>query len=78
MMDEVKLAKKLKAIPGGYAYLGACSVQICFPLKAGGELRFMWVDDDHDTEPIGEMKVDLYSGATDPCVTGSSAPTGVD
>lgn len=71
------LIKELAAIPGGYVYYGACSVQYCFPLKAGGELRISMVDDDVDSNvPTGQWHADLYKGELPPCITGYSNPTG--
>ena len=72
--EKRRILSELKKIPGGYEYLGACSWQVCFPLKAGGELRFAWVDDDVcEGEPFG---IDLYKGDLPPCITGPSMPTG--
>ena len=67
--QDLKLINKLQQIPGGYVYSGACSLQVCFPLKAGGELRIMLVDDEDG------IQVDLYDGAL-PGVTGPTSKTG--
>ena len=65
----------LRTIPGGYHYMGACSDQLCFPLKTGGELRFGWYDD--DDAPNGTVfGVDHYDGAIPPGVTGPAIRTG--
>lgn len=66
-----RLIEELKAVPGGYEYLGAASVQICFPLKAGGELRFGLYDDGD-----GEWHFDFYSGECPPGITGPVTATG--
>lgn len=73
-----KLLQELKAlrIPGSYEYMGVCSVQICVPLRAGGELRFIVVDDDVDPEGQGEWQVDLYDGALPPGITGPAQMLG--
>ena len=78
-LSESKIWKLLKAIPGGYEYLGVCSMQLCFPLKKGGELRFMYVDDDQDDRPEsekGSLITDHYDGALPPCITGPATATG--
>lgn len=75
-MEDKDLMHQLQKIPGGYVYWGSCSWQICFPLKNGGELRFMIVDDDVDEEPKGIVKIDLYGGELSPCITGPSFSTG--
>ena len=67
---DPELILELGKIKGGYNYSGACSEQICFPLKAGGELRFCCTDDD----PI--WRVDLYGGEIPPGVTGPATLTG--
>jgi hypothetical protein len=73
-MTITELWKELNKIPGGYHYMGACSDQICFPLKAGGELRFGWYEDD---SPEGvSFGVDLYDGGIPPGVSGSVIKTG--
>lgn len=61
---------EVRKIPGGYEYSGVCSWQVCFPLRAGGELRFMVTDD----EP--GLSVDLYDGALPPGITGPAKRTG--
>lgn len=85
MIDGNELAKALNTIPGGYTYMGVCSVQTCFPLKNGGELRFMYVDDDVDDDPAddtktinvrGRLKIDFYGGELPPGITGPVSPTG--
>ena len=70
-MKDVELWQELMKIPGGYTYSGACSYQICFPLTAGGELRFMETDDG----PPG-IHIDFYDGALPPGITGWAGPTG--
>jgi len=75
-MTDKELMRELKKIPGGYEYWGACSQQICFPLKKGGELRFSIMDEDVDDEPKGIVKIDLYGGELPPCITGPSFLTG--
>jgi len=67
------LIKEAGKIPGGYRYEGICSSQICFPLKAGGELRFS-LSDDEDSD--GKWHIDLYSGALPPGITGFVEKTG--
>lgn len=74
--EKNRILDALNKIPGGYMYLGACSVQVCFPLKAGGELRFSWVDDDCVEEGEPEFGIDLYGGELPPCITGPSSSTG--
>lgn len=64
----------LKKIPGGYTYDGAASLQVCFPLKVGGELRFGIYDSDNE-EGI-DYGFDFYDGSLPPCITGWSEPTG--
>jgi hypothetical protein len=76
MPSEKEISLILEGIPGGYTYRGACSFQICFPLKAGGELRFSWVDKDIDKDHNGNMQIDLYNGALLPCITGVGKLTG--
>ena len=68
-----ELFKELQKIKGGYRYDGACSIQICFPLRSGGELRFSVSDDDADPD---EFCIDLYDGSLPPCITGPSFLTG--
>lgn len=71
-----ELLSELAKIPGGYTYAGACSYQVCFPLKSGGELRFSLVDDDVcEGEPFG---IDLYGGELPPMITGFGKATGKD
>ena len=70
------LMNQLLKIKGGYNYLGACSSQICFPLKEGGELRFSLVDDDCVDPGESTFKIDLYGGELPPCITGPSSATG--
>lgn len=74
-MTDNELAKALKEVPGGYEYLGVCSVQICFPLKNGGELRFGWYDDD-DPKIDGKLQIDFYEGTLPPGITGPAMLTG--
>jgi hypothetical protein len=64
---------ELSKVPGGYVYEGVCSVQYCFPLKAGGELRVMLSDDD---DSDGKWHVDHYDGSLPPGLTGSVHKTG--
>ncbi len=70
------LSGELAKIKGGYNYMGACSDQYCFPLKGGGELRFMQVDDDCVGEGETCYSIDLYDGSLPPCITGPSKLTG--
>lgn len=69
-----KLMTEIATIPGGYVYQGAASYQICFPLKAGGELRFSITDE--DVGGSGGWEVDLYDGALPPGITGFADKTG--
>ena len=63
---------ELAKIPGGYEYWSCASTQVCFPLKAGGELRFgMYDEDEHEG-----VAIDLYDGALPPGVTGPAKLTG--
>ena len=71
-MNVNKLLAQLEKIAGGYVYQGNCSYQVCFPLKAGGELRFGLYDD----VPRGGFAVDLYDGALPPGITGFVTKTG--
>ena len=76
-IDVDDLFKQLAKIEGGYTYSGACSYQICFPLKSGGELRFMVLDDDvAKDEGVPEFGIDLYDGALPPMITGFGQATG--
>jgi hypothetical protein len=68
-----ELMEELSKIPGGYCYEGICSIQYCFPLKAGGELRFCLLDDD---DSDGKWHVDLYDGFLPPGITGPVSKTG--
>jgi hypothetical protein len=68
-----KILEKLEEISGGYTYSGVCSLQLCFPLKAGGELRFCITDD----SPKGTISIDLYDGALPPGITGPASYTGL-
>lgn len=68
-MDNLDLLDKLAQIPGGYVYHGAASYQVCFPLKAGGELRLA-VTEEHD-----DLVVDLYDGGL-PGISGPTRRTG--
>lgn len=77
------LFNRLGKIKGGYDYSGVCSQQICFPLKDGGELRFMLVDGDEmerqGTEiatELGLFDIDLYGGELPPGISGPVSPTG--
>lgn len=67
-MTVNEIFSALEKIPGGYVYSGAASLQVCFPLKAGGELRFGLYDDGNDG-------FDFYDGALPPGVTGFVKPT---
>jgi len=72
-----ELFSALRAIPGGYEYDGAASLQICFPLKGGGELRFGIYDEDDDgTDSDLPVAIDHYDGSLPPCITGPSFKTG--
>jgi hypothetical protein len=72
-----ELLSQLAKIKGGYTYSGACSYQVCFPLKAGGELRFSVVDGDvADAEGIDWFGIDLYGGELPPMITGFGKETG--
>jgi hypothetical protein len=74
---EIKsLFEMLRKIQGGYEYSGACSFQVCFPLKSGGELRFSLVDEDVLEEDSDEFQIDLYDGTLPPMITGFSIETG--
>lgn len=70
------LFRELGKIKGGYNYMGACSNQMCFPLKNGGELRFSIVDDDCLEDGEESFGIDLYDGSLPPCISGPSNPTG--
>lgn len=59
-------------VPGGYMYEGICSSQICFPLRNGGELRFI-ISEDEDSD--GKWHIDYYDGALPPGITGPVKPT---
>lgn len=62
----------LETIPGGYVYSGVCSIQVCFPLRAGGELRISISDED----PEDAVHIDLYGGELPPGITGPATRTG--
>ncbi len=66
-----ELLGMLAQIPGGYVYSGVCSYQVCFPLKAGGELRISICDDTG-------FGIDLYDGSLPPGITGPAHGTGQD
>ena len=70
-----ELLSELSKIEGGYTYAGACSLQVCFPLKEGGELRFSIVDEDV-AENGKEFGIDLYGGELPPMITGFGKATG--
>ena len=76
------LMDRLSKIKGGYEYSGACSLQVCFPLKAGGELRFALFDDDGPLQPgeimtdLGVFGIDLYDGSLPPGISGPAKLTG--
>ena len=65
-----KLMEDTAKIPGGYVYGGAASYQICFPLEAGGELRFCLVDE------TDGWSVDLYNSELPPGISGFVKKTG--
>lgn len=81
---EIKdLLSRLSKVKGGYEYMGACSTQICFPLRNGGELRFSLTDDDCNQSSEGDIQtecgvfnIDLYDGAIPPGVSGPATLTG--
>jgi len=68
-----RLIAELAKIPGGYRYDGICCTQYCFPLRAGGELRFSLCDDE---DSDGKWHIDLYDGGLPPGITGPAGPTG--
>ena len=68
-----KLLEEILKVPGGYRYFGICSDQICFPLKNGGEIRFMLTDDD---DSDGKWHCDFYDGSLPPGITGFVKGTG--
>jgi hypothetical protein len=73
-LTDLELLSELSKIKGGYTYMGAASYQVCFPLKAGGELRFSIIDEDvAEGEAFG---IDLYGGELPPMITGFGQPTG--
>ena len=72
LLEEVKALK----IPGSYEYLGACSVQICIPLRNGKELRFGLYDDDVNADGDCEWQVDVYEGVLPPGITGPARRLG--
>lgn len=74
MKTAEKLVKEIAKIPGGYCYYGAASTQYCFPLKAGGELRFSLTD--ADAGGSEEWEVDLYGAELPPCISGFACKTG--
>ena len=61
------LINEARKVPGGYTYEGICSRQICFPLRNGGELRFIICDEESSD---GEWHIDFYDGALPPGITG--------
>ena len=72
-----EILKRLKQVKGGYVYSGACSYQICFPLRGGDELRFCTVDDDQ--REVGQedsLCIELYKPMLQPGVTGFVESTG--
>lgn len=71
LSKDEELLEELAKIPGGYVYLGAASYQVCFPLKAGGELRFGIYDD------VEGLQIDLYDGSLPPGITGPVRKTGL-
>lgn len=60
----------LEKLSGGYVYSGICSYQVCFPLRAGGELRFSLTDDKEG------LQIDIYGGELPPGISGPSWKTG--
>ena len=85
-MKPYDLLMELQKIKGGDTYSGAASYQVCFPLKAGGELRFSINDEDEEWfhNPDGTpssngypIRIDLYDGKLPPCITGPSHSTGI-
>jgi len=72
-VNEVnRLISEADKVPGGYRYEGICSSQLCFPLKNGGELRFIICDAD---ESDGKWHIDYYDGLLPPGITGPVTKT---
>lgn len=71
-----RIMDELCKLPGGYKYYGGCSVQVCFPLKSGGELRFMIVDDDAIEDGDSTCIIDIYDGLLPAMISGPSISTG--
>ena len=71
--DERRLWNEASKIKGGYTYEGACSSQLCFYLRDGGELRFCITDDDVGGD--GKVHIDHYDGALPPGITGFAERT---
>ena len=74
MKTAEQLIEEISKIQGGYCYNGAASTQYCFPLKAGGELRFSLTD--ADVGGSEEWEVDLYGAELPPCISGFACKTG--
>lgn len=74
--DFKEVMDKLATIHGGYVYYGACSFQVCFPLKSGKSLRFCIMDDDCVEPGEPTFGIDLYGEELPPCITGHSIQTG--
>ena len=72
-MTDKEIYTLLSKIKGGYSYSGVCSEQICFPLKAGGELRFGYYENE---EGGVDFEIDLYGGELPPGITGFAVKTG--
>lgn len=70
--DIITFLDEIRKIKGGYQYDGMAGSQLCFPLKAGGELRFGIYDED---EP-GTLVIDLYGAELPPGITGPVTKTG--
>jgi hypothetical protein len=75
--SENRIFGEAAKVPGGYRYDGVCSSQVCFPLRAGGELRLSWCEaDDADGTPSDNLlHVDHYGGELPPGITGPAWPT---
>lgn len=76
-MSYNKIWEELSKIPGGYTYSGAASLQICFPLRDGGELRFSLNDDDTRGD-FPAFGFDFYDGSLPPGITGPWSKTAID
>lgn len=69
--QEDRIWAELAKIPGGYEYSGVASLQLCFPLRAGGELRFLVTEDRPE-----HISIDLYDGMLPPGISGPAWKTG--